>query len=314
MNRRDFLNGTLAAAALAPVARLWGGSADGKELNKTGAGKMKLAELPEYGIIDAHMHPYLAKDRNFAFHVPETFEEFFSVQERAGIRFSCGSFNIKDAGRDPEKLLLCNRKVLSVFQRYPKRFYPGVNVSPLLPELSCREIEKFHDIGFRWIGELAWYFMGYEKYNLPGMRPICDLAEQFDMPVCIHPSTLEDMDSLLTGFPGVRFVVAHPESPWGIPAMYDLARKHSNMYLDLSGSGLFRMGMLRRGVELLGAERILFGTDYPICNPGMNVAGVLFEDLGERETRLILRDNFLNLIGQGTKTVRGASCPGQIPL
>ena len=59
----------------------------------------------------------------------------------------------------------------------------------------------------------------------------------------------------------------------------------------------FRMNMLRKGVDLLGAERILFGTDYPICNPGMNVAAVLFEDLTETETKLILHDNFLRLTG-----------------
>ena len=257
----------------------------------------QFVRLPDYPIIDAHMHPYLAKDRDFPFHVPVDFAEFFAVQERAGIGLSCGSFNIKGGGRDPEKLLLCNRNVLETYRSYPDRFYPGVNVSPLLPELSCSEIEKFYNMGLRWIGELAWYFMGYEKYDLPGMRSICDLASQWDMPVCLHPSTLEDLDSLMSTFPKVRFVIAHPESPWGISKMYTLAQKHSNMYLDLSGSGLFRMGMLRKGIDMLGAERILFGTDYPVCNPGMNVAGVLFENLTDREQKLIFRDNFLNLTG-----------------
>ena len=254
-------------------------------------------ELPDYPIIDAHMHPYLAKDRNFAFHVPEDFNEFFTVQARAGIQLSCGSFNISGGGTDPEKLRLCNEKVLETWRQYPNSFYPGVNVSPMLPELSCQEIERFHALGLRWIGELAWYFMGYEKYDLPGMQPVCDLAQQLDMPICLHPSTYDDLDSLLSQFPKVKFVIAHPESPWGIPKMYELAQKHPNMYLDLSGSGLFRMNMLRKGVDLLGAERILFGTDYPICNPGMNVAAVLFEDLTESETKLILHDNFLRLTG-----------------
>ena len=77
--------------------------------------------------------------------------------------------------------------------------------------------------------------------------------------------------------------------------MYQLAQKHENMFLDLSGSGLFRMGMLRRGVDVMGSERILFGTDYPICNPAMNVAGVLFEDLSEVERQNILYRNFLKL-------------------
>ncbi|MBE6357183.1 MAG: hypothetical protein E7058_08755 [Lentisphaerae bacterium] len=253
--------------------------------------------LPEYPVIDAHMHPYLATDRNFAFRVPETYEDFFAVQARAGIGLSCGSFNIARGGRDLEKLRECNRKVLEVNQKHPDRFYPGVNVSPLFPEESCVEIEKFYRLGFRWIGELAWYVMGYEKYDLPGMKPILDLAGALQMTVCLHPSSLDDLDRLLASFPRTRIVVAHPETEWGISANYQLAQKHENMLIDLSGSGLFRMGMLRRGVDLLGSERILFGTDYPICNPAMNVAGVMFEELDETERVNILRNNFLRLTG-----------------
>ena len=36
------------------------------------------------GIIDAHMHPYLAEDRNFPFAIPENYEKFFSEQRRTG--------------------------------------------------------------------------------------------------------------------------------------------------------------------------------------------------------------------------------------
>ena len=252
----------------------------------------------DYQVIDAHMHPYLAADRNFAFEVPQNFEDFFAVQTRAGIGLSCGSFNEFGAGNDPEKLKKCNDRVLEVHRNYPEKFYPGVNVSPLLPEFSCAAIEEFHRMGFRWIGELAWYVMGYEKYDLPGMKPILDLAAQLEMTVCLHPSTYEDIDGLLSAFPKTRIVIAHPEGPWSISKMYELAQKHENMYLDLSGSGLFRMGMLRKGVDMMGAERILFGTDYPICNPAMNVAGVLFEKLTPQEQKCILRDNFLHLTGQ----------------
>ena len=39
---------------------------------------MKFPDIPSYGIIDAHMHPYLAKHRNFPFAVPENYENFFA--------------------------------------------------------------------------------------------------------------------------------------------------------------------------------------------------------------------------------------------
>ena len=256
-----------------------------------------LSFIPEYPVIDCHMHPYLCSDRKFDFQVPESYSEFFSVQAAAGIKLSCGSFNERGAGLEAEKLYKCNERVLTVHREYSDSFYPGVNISPLLPEESCSEMEKFHRAGFNWVGEIAWYVMGYEKYSLPGMDLICDLAENLDMVINLHPSSLEDMDKLIGRFPKVNFVIAHPESSWGVIPTYELAVKHPNMYLDLSGSGLFRMGMLRKGIDMLGKERILFGTDYPICNPAMNVAGVMFEKLSGDECRAVFRDNFLNMTG-----------------
>jgi Tat protein secretion system quality control protein TatD with DNase activity len=55
------------------------------------------------------------------------------------------------------------------------------------------------------------------------------------------------------------------------------AKMSENYYLDLSGTGLFRHGMLNRAVKEMGADHILFGTDYPICTPGMFVGGVLYD-------------------------------------
>ena len=37
--------------------------------------------------------------------------------------------------------------------------------------------------------------------------------------------------------------------------------KYENLYLDLSGTGLFRYGMLAYGAKKVGAERFLFGTN-----------------------------------------------------
>ena len=52
-----------------------------------------------------------------------------------------------------------------------------------------------------------------------------------------------------------------------------------NYYLDLSGYGMFRYGMLRKAIDSFGIDRILFGSDYPTCHPGMYLGGVLFDNL-----------------------------------
>ena len=71
-----------------------------------------------------------------------------------------------------------------------------------------------------------------------------------------------------------------------------------NYYLDLSGTGLFRHGMLRRGIDECGVERFLFGSDFPTCNPAMFIGGVALDSLiTEDEKTMILAENAKRLLG-----------------
>jgi hypothetical protein len=76
------------------------------------------------------------------------------------------------------------------------------------------------------------------------------------------------------------------------------AKWSDNYYLDLSGYGLFRHGMLRRAIDEMGADRILFGSDYPTCNPSMYIGGVLLDELiSDEEKELIFSGNAKRLLG-----------------
>lgn len=253
-------------------------------------------DLEEYGIIDAHMHPYLAADRNFPFEVPQTYDELFAEQRRAGIQISCGAFNIFNDGSDFEVIRQCNCNVLKVHEAYPDLYMPGVNIHPFFPEESCAEVQKFYDMGFRWVGEIAAYVMGYPAYACDGMFKILELVQSLDMVLNYHPVSVEDTCNLAKNFPRLKIVVAHPDNG-GIMANYQAAEKYPNIHFDLAGRGLYRWGMLKKGVEMLGPDRFLFGTDFSVLSAGMNTAGVLFEHISESDRRMIFRENFLALTG-----------------
>ena len=55
--------------------------------------------------------------------------------------------------------------------------------------------------------------------------------------------------------------------------------------------------MLAHGVSVVGSERILFGSDYPVCSPGMNLGGVMYERLTESQLEDILCRNAERLLG-----------------
>ena len=79
-----------------------------------------------------------------------------------------------------------------------------------------------------------------------------------------------------------------------------LARMRANKHymLDTAGYGIFRHGLLRRGVTEFGAERFIFGSDYPTCNPAMYLGGVKDDPLlTDAEKELILGGNAKRILG-----------------
>ena len=74
-------------------------------------------------------------------------------------------------------------------------------------------------------------------------------------------------------------------------------KKFPNLNLDISGTGLFRYGLLAALAQTVGSDRILFGTDYPICNPRMYVQAVLGEHIPDEDKEKILFGNARRILG-----------------
>ena len=106
-----------------------------------------------------------------------------------------------------------------------------------------------------------------------------------------------DEYEMVKSHPRITFVGAHPSEKPVYLRHIEWMRELPNYYLDLSGTGLFRYGMLAHGVKELGGERFLFGSDYPVCSPGMNIGGVDYELISDSDRELILAGNAKRLLG-----------------
>ena len=110
-----------------------------------------------------------------------------------------------------------------------------------------------------------------------------------------HPSRLA---RVLDMFPGLCVIAAH-FGGWSIPDIaYDFFRSRS-CYFDVSSSLPF-MG-LRRASELIrdyGADRFLFGSDYPMWDPAGALAEFMRLDLSNDEKEQILWKNAQKILGQ----------------
>ena len=73
-------------------------------------------------------------------------------------------------------------------------------------------------------------------------------------------------------------------------------QRYENVYFDISAHGT-REGMLADAVSKVGADRILFGTDYPGYSPTPFIESVLRADVSDAAREKILYGNAARLFG-----------------
>ncbi|MBW2303983.1 MAG: amidohydrolase family protein [Deltaproteobacteria bacterium] len=172
-----------------------------------------------------------------------------------------------------------NDYILESIQRYPERFVGFCCFSPLSPK-GPREAERCLQSGLSGIGELALY-----DSDLPpaAFRDVMNVALRYDRPILIHtnepvghvypgkaPITLSSLYTLLKAFPDNKVVLAH----WGGGIFfYGIMKKEvrevfKNTWFDTAASPyLYSPDIYRLACEILGPERFLLGSDYPLLTP-----------------------------------------------
>lgn len=257
-------------------------------------------------VIDFHVHPFDRAEYNLNMY-PGMYdldaEEMKKQIEEAGITHICGSVLNREYGAEGfEGLRLLNREALRLEEILGDFYTPGFHVHPAYVRESCDEIAFMHGRGIRLIGELVPYMHGWGDFEEKNWMEILDAAEQYHMICSYHTPFDYDMGRMVESHPGITFVAAHPGDRGRVHEHVEILKKYPNLCLDLSGTGLFRFGMLKYLVEKVGAERLLFGTDYPICNPRMYVQAVWGEEIGERDRENIFYGNAARLLSLITKT------------
>jgi len=250
-------------------------------------------------IIDCHIHPPLTLEHDTSWFSPfESPEAFVETLKAVGISRACGTVVTRSQVESFDQVVAMNRSALAFRGMFPDFYIPGIHVDPRYPSESCRELEHYHnEEGVRWIGELVGYMMGYEEDYMPRQAfPIYELAGEMNVPVNFHCGELETIARMCRTFPKVAFVLAHPRASRNeFEKRLELVVRYPNLYLDLSGSGIMRWGMIRYGIDRAGKEKFLIGTDAPICNPAHHVACVLAESLSDTEREAVLGGNFRRL-------------------
>ncbi len=274
-------------------------------------------------VIDFHTHilptrareDYLKRDPCFPalYSSPKaklaSVEELIASMDETGIDLSV-TINIGWTSHE-----LCqetNNYIMECLARYPGRLAGFGAISPLAGKAARKEIERCAKGGMKGVGELRSDVQGFDLGNEKVMRPIVEVLIDYGLILLTHASepvghnypgkgtiTPQSLYPFILRYPALKIVCAH----WGggLPfyaLMPEVASAMKNVYFDSAASPfLYRPEVFRLGAELVGAEKVLFGSDYPLVSQQRVLSQLRAAEMPEEMKDKIAGGNGRRLLG-----------------
>jgi hypothetical protein len=277
-------------------------------------------------IIDFHTHvfpPQIKKNRSkyidsdpcFAILYSEknaklaTADELIASMDKAGIDISV----IVNIGWTTHELCVeTNDYILESIARYPQRLIGFCTVQPHSYETAIIEIERCAQEGIRGVGEIRPDIQLFDLGDEEVMEPFIKVMRKHKLILLTHASepvghnypgkgsiTPDVFYPFITSYPDLTIVCAH----WGggLPfyaLMPEVKQSMNNVFFDTAASPfLYSPQIYNQVIQLVGAERILFGSDYPLLAQSRLLEEIRSIDFPEATRDLILSGNAQRLLG-----------------
>jgi len=213
-----------------------------------------------------------------------------------------------------------NDYILDSMSRYPKRLVGFCAIQPRAGDVAIAEIERCAKAGAKGIGELRSDVQGFDLADKTTMQPIVDAVLKHDLIFLTHSSepvgheysgkgsiTPNILYSFITAFPNLKLVCAH----WGggLPfyaLMPEVAKSLANVFFDTAATVfLYKPEIFEQMSRIIGSDKILFGTDYPLMHQNRVIAQVQSSQLPEKDKARILGANAQKLLRQDARSKSG---------
>jgi uncharacterized protein len=123
------------------------------------------------------------------------------------------------------------------------------------------------------------------------VHPIMEEARRARVPVLIHtghsPFSLPwSVGELAENFPDVKIVMLHMGDGHGlyIQAAINTAKRLDNVYLETSAMPM--VTKIREAMDVVGKDRVMYGSDVPFGNPPIEIARATALDLSDEDFEL----------------------------
>ena len=246
-----------------------------------------------------------------------TAEELIASMDEASIDLSV----VLNAGWVSQELCVkTNDYILDSVSRYPKRLVGLCAIQPGAGDAAIAELERCAKAGAKGIGELRSDVQGFDLADKKTMKPVVDAVLKHDLIFLTHSSepvgheysgkgsiTPDILYSFITGFPNLKLVCAH----WGggLPfyaLMPEVAKALNNVFFDTAATVfLYKTEIFEQVSRIIGSDKILFGTDYPLMHQNRVLAQIQSAQLPEKDKAKILGANAQKLLYRDARSKSG---------
>jgi len=237
-----------------------------------------------------------------------TAEELLASMDEAGIDVSV----VLNIGWVSHELCVkTNDYILDSVSRYQKRLIGFCAIQPKAGDAAIAELERCAKAGAKGIGELRSDVQGFDLTDKTAMKPLVDAVLKHNLIFLTHSSepvghnysgkgsiTPNILYSFITAFPKLKLVCAH----WGggLPfyaLLPEVAETLTNVFFDTAATVfLYKPEIFEQVSHIIGSDKILFGSDYPLMHQNRALAQIQSSGLFEEDKARILGLNARKLL------------------
>lgn len=191
-----------------------------------------------------------------------------------------------------------NNLTIKTISDYPYKFFGYAVANPWFEEGAIRELHRAFQKGLKGL-YISPPLQGVQLTN-PILYPLIETAISYrafiyvhtGTPICAMPLQLS---TLAQKFPDAKFIMGHmgySDFWYDAVAAGKIAK---NIWLETS---LTDSDVIEEGIKILGADRFVFGSSYPVSSLSVELKKIKNIDIPEDELNKILYGNFMRLTNE----------------
>lgn len=238
-------------------------------------------------IIDMHAHT-----GKWAFHTRVGDNDIAGIMDEFNIEKA-----IFSSGRALMDDMITGNEENYHFINSDSRFYGYVVINQNKLKESEKELGKY--LGKK---KIVGVKMHPEQFNHPvnstASKTLVKIIDSYGLPILIHTAHSEECRpssvlEIAQQFPNNKYILAHMGNAWWKEAI-ETASKAGNIFTDIISSWC-AYDQIKYACDLIGAERVLFGSDMTLLDPAIAIGMVMSSEISDVDKEKVFYKNALKL-------------------